>query len=90
MAQKVQEKELLPAGYMLFNQRLARPVPITTTLQENSMSSQKSVFSRLLPVLTIACLATCAVAGLAIGLYDIAYTSVNLDIPQKAELLVLR
>lgn len=54
------------------------------------MRTRKSAISRLLPLLTMACLATCAIAGLVIGVYDIAYTSINFEIPQAVEFLVLR
>ncbi len=54
------------------------------------MLPHKSTADTLLPLLTMACMATCAVAGLAVGVYDIAHTSMSFEIPQSVELLVLR
>ncbi len=54
------------------------------------MPIRKSCASRLLPLFTIACLASAALAGLAVGVYDIAYTSINLEIVQSVVVLQMR
>jgi len=46
--------------------------------------------ARALPLLTIGCLATCAIAGLAVGVYDIAYTSVHFELPSSTNLVLGR
>ncbi|MFK8019275.1 MAG: hypothetical protein AB8B86_05870 [Pseudomonadales bacterium] len=55
-------------------------------------SKQQSKFhlERALPLLTIGCLATCAIAGLAVGVYDIAYTSVHFEVPTSTNLVLGR
>ncbi|MEM8499821.1 MAG: hypothetical protein AAF542_17490 [Pseudomonadota bacterium] len=46
--------------------------------------------ARVLPLLTIVCLASCAIAGLAVGVYDIAYTSVHFEMPSSSEFVLGR
>lgn len=46
--------------------------------------------ARALPLLTILCLASCAIAGLALGVYDIAYTSVHFEMPNSSEFVLGR
>ncbi len=59
-------------------------------MNTRTSTEKKNQLTRLLPLLTIACLATCAIAGLALGVYDIAYTSINFEIPQASELVLGR
>lgn len=53
-------------------------------------NENKFQLARALPLLTIGCLATCAIAGLAVGVYDIAYTSVNFELPTSTDLVLGR
>lgn len=57
--------------------------------QKQSLTST-SPLNRVLPAVTIVCLATCAIAGLAVGVYDIAYTSVHLELPAGSEMVLNR
>ncbi len=50
------------------------------------MPTRKFGASQLLLLLTIACMASCALAGLAIGVYDVVYSSANFAIPPLTEL----
>ncbi len=54
------------------------------------MLTLTSGISRLLPLLTITCLATCAVAGLAVGVYDITYGSLTFDVMHSVKFSGLR
>lgn len=59
-------------------------------INKTAQHNQRGQLARALPLLTIACLATCALAGLAVGVYDIAYTSVNFEVPGSSELVIGR
>lgn len=57
-------------------------------MQSSKRPSQQ--LARALPLLTIVCLASCAIAGLALGVYDIAYTSVHFEMPSSSEFVLGR